>query len=115
MNIEQVANHIFSLTNVPISIYNKDTNPVLFNTYTIPTKLEEIIEGNKNQLLVNHTKENVNRLLDYSQLSYFSFSVQEYLIIVGPYLEKEVNNSTVHSLTGRLKLINEDIKLVDSF
>lgn len=115
MNIEQICSNSFNLIGVPIYIHYNSEKSVEFHNYSVPTRLQEIIDGNRAQLISKTKDNNICLLTDYSSLSYFSMKLNDEIFVIGPFLEKEVNTTTIMGLTGRLKLLNEDIRLVTSF
>ena len=115
MNLQISSNHFFNLMRIPIYLLDKTGKITFFEDLTIPFKLEMIIEESRKLLINNTDKTTVSRLSDFSKLSFFSFESQDTIIVIGPYLEEEVRSSDISNLMGRLKLIGEEIKLVESF
>ena len=115
MNIEYISNHLFNLLEIPVYLHKTSRNIKIFESYQVPLRLQNIIDANRLQMINQEFDGSIYRLIDYSRLSYFSFLINNTKIVIGPYLEEEIKSSVVSSLAGRLKLLREDIKVVEQF
>lgn len=115
MKIEHICENIFSLTNIPIFLYNKETLMKSFHNVTLPSKMDHIIVSNRLQVLKSIVPNRISRLKDVSEVSYFGFKIEKFKIIFGPFLEQEIMYASINKLKERLRFINEDSTMIDNF
>ena len=114
MKQENFLQLLYSIINVPLYYVNKENKSVILNPYFIPKKLDEIIKSNRKQI-INALKINqVIRLKDYSKLTYIGFVTKDSKVIIGPFLDQEMNNSDLAQLKKRLRLIGEEEIMIDN-
>jgi AraC-like DNA-binding protein len=115
MKIELLAQNLFQIGDVNVTIYQNDTLVYEFNNILLPKKVIEIIESNKTSILRNDKLDEILKIRDFSEICHFGFMIDNYKIIFGPYLEQEPLASTVLGLKKRLRLIGEESIMVDNF
>jgi AraC-like DNA-binding protein len=115
MKLSNSLNLLHTITNIPIHLYKNDVFSSSFGSYTVPQKLQNIIQSNIENIKEKTTLNTITRINDVSGLSLFGFSFNSYCIVFGPYIDQEIKASTISDLKKRLRFISEDSVMIDNF
>ena len=99
MNLEQITQNLFTLTDTPIVLISKFDIEREFIDYNIPYQIKGIIKMNREFVKQKTVDYSVYLFTDTSELTYCSFKVLESTLIIGPFLEKKIDPRIVNALS----------------
>jgi len=114
MKIETIASILFSLTNIPIQVMDEKEKSVLYNSLNMPAKVRDYVQKNKTQISTHISNQKSVRLKDLSNMIYVGFLVGRYKIILGPFLDQDMDVTILSAFKRRLRLIGEEAILLDN-
>jgi two-component system, response regulator YesN len=108
MHIQTISNQVFDLIQTPIHVYQQEVLSMRFNNDKSPERLTMMFSDIRASLVKHIEPEVILSIKDDMNIIFVAFSLRQYVIVIGPFLDREFDADQLYQLNRDLKFIGEE-------